>query len=42
MPGTWPAVTETVALHHLFGYFLFVISTVLVLRVLVLIFRRDR
>jgi len=36
-----PAVTRTVGLHQLLGYFLLVISCVLVLRVLVLIFRRD-
>jgi ubiquinone biosynthesis protein len=37
-----PVVTPTVSLYQLFGYFLLVISSVLVLRVLVLVFRRDR
>ena len=36
-----PAVTRDLGLHQLLGYFLLVISSVLVLRVLVLIFRRD-
>jgi ubiquinone biosynthesis protein len=34
-------VTPAVSLFQLLGYFLLVISSVLVLRVLVLIFRRD-
>ncbi len=37
-----PEVSPTVTLYQLLGYFLLVISAVLVLRVLVLIFRRDR
>lgn len=37
-----PAVSPEVGLYQLIGYFLLVISAVLVLRVLVLIFRRDR
>jgi len=37
-----PVVSPTVSLYQLLGYFLLVISSVLVLRVLVLIFRRDR
>ena len=36
-----PAVTTRLGLYQLLGYFLLVISSVLVLRVLVLIFRRD-
>ena len=36
-----PAVTDRVDLYPLLGYFLLVVSSVLVLRVLVLIFRRD-
>lgn len=36
-----PVLTEDVSLYQLIGYFLLVISSVLVLRVLVLIFRRD-
>jgi ubiquinone biosynthesis protein len=36
-----PAVTRELGLYQLLGYFLLVISSVLVLRVLVLIFRRD-
>jgi ubiquinone biosynthesis protein len=37
-----PVVSPTVSLYQLLGYFLLVISSVLVLRVLVLVFRRDR
>jgi ubiquinone biosynthesis protein len=36
-----PAVSADVGLYQLIGYFLLIISSVLVLRVLVLIFRRD-
>jgi ubiquinone biosynthesis protein len=36
-----PRVSQDVGLFQLIGYFLLVISSVLVLRVLVLIFRRD-
>ena len=36
-----PAVTTRLGLYQLLGYFLLVISSVLVLRVLVLIFRRN-
>jgi ubiquinone biosynthesis protein len=36
-----PAVTPNVRLYQLIGYFLLIVSSVLVLRVLVLIFRRD-
>ena len=36
-----PAVSERLGLYQLLGYFLLVISSVLVLRVLVLIFRRE-
>jgi ubiquinone biosynthesis protein len=36
-----PTVTEQLGLYQLLGYFLLVISSVLVLRVLVLIFRRN-
>ena len=36
-----PAVTTRLGLYQLLGYFLLVISSVLVLRVLVLIFRRG-
>lgn len=39
--GGGPEVTPEVGLYQLLGYFLLVISSVLVLRVLVLIFRRD-
>ena len=41
IPGG-PVVSGGTALFQLIGYFLLVISTVLVLRVLVLIFRPDR
>jgi len=37
-----PAVTTRLGLYQLLGYFLLVISSVLVLRVLVLIFRRQQ
>jgi hypothetical protein len=37
-----PVLSPTVSFCQLFGYFLLVISSVLVLRVLVLVFRRDR
>jgi ubiquinone biosynthesis protein len=37
-----PAVTTRLGLYQLVGYFLLVISSVLVLRVLVLIFRRQQ
>ncbi len=36
-----PVLNEDVGLYQLIGYFLLIISSVLVLRVLVLIFRRD-
>ena len=36
-----PVLTEDVSLYQLIGYFLLIISSVLVLRVLVLIFRKD-
>ena len=37
-----PAVTATVSFYQLLGYFLLVVSSVLVLRVLVLVFGRDQ
>jgi ubiquinone biosynthesis protein len=37
-----PAATDRLGLYQLLGYFLLVISSVLVLRVLVLVFRRQR
>lgn len=36
-----PQVTDTIGLFELFGYGLLVVAVVLVLRVLIVVFRRD-